>query len=158
MARLIVLAAIAAIFLWYFAPRRWSIERYLPALAVGLALAYLIAPIDLIPDTGLVGVFDDIAVLAAAAMWIRRQRQATSQRATRPPRSVQPEPPDQDPHEILGVRRGASPEEITRAYREKMKLYHPDRVNGLGEELQAIATRKTLEIQRAYETLRPPRA
>ncbi|HSP99076.1 MAG TPA: J domain-containing protein, partial [Candidatus Dormibacteraeota bacterium] len=58
-----------------------------------------------------------------------------------------------DPYDVLDVRRGASRDEITRAYREQMKRYHPDRVSGLGDELQEVAHRKTLEIQRAYAEL-----
>jgi DnaJ-domain-containing protein 1 len=37
-----------------------------------------------------------------------------------------------------------------------MQEYHPDKVSHLGEELQEVAHRKTLEIQRAYERLRQP--
>ena len=40
-----------------------------------------------------------------------------------------------DPWSVLGVRRGATREEITRAYHEQMKSYHPDRVADLGERL-----------------------
>jgi DnaJ like chaperone protein len=58
-----------------------------------------------------------------------------------------------DPWEVLGVERGASREEITRAYRERLKEYHPDRVAQLGTELREVAHRKTVEIRRAYETL-----
>jgi preprotein translocase subunit Sec63 len=58
-----------------------------------------------------------------------------------------------DPYAILGVARGASAEDITRAYREQMKLYHPDRVAGLGAELQQVANQKTRDIQRAYEEI-----
>ena len=39
----------------------------------------------------------------------------------------------------------------------RMKQYHPDRVSGLGEELQHLAHEKTLAIQRAYEELRQRR-
>jgi uncharacterized membrane protein YkvA (DUF1232 family) len=155
MIRLVLLAAIAATLYWYARSRRISIERVLPSLALALALIYLIVPLDLIPDAGLVGLLDDIAVLIAAAAWAR---QARSRR--QPTTSAEPQEAhdaERDPHEVLGIPRGASAEEITRAYREKMKLYHPDRVNGLGNELQEVATRKTLEIQRAYEALRPPR-
>jgi DnaJ-domain-containing protein 1 len=35
-----------------------------------------------------------------------------------------------------------------------MREYHPDRVAHLGEELQRLANRKTLEIQGAFERLR----
>jgi DnaJ like chaperone protein len=58
-----------------------------------------------------------------------------------------------DPYVVLGVPRGAPPEEIARAYREQMKRYHPDRVANLGDELQRVAHRKTLEIQRAYDLI-----
>jgi preprotein translocase subunit Sec63 len=58
-----------------------------------------------------------------------------------------------DPWEVLGVPRGASREEITRAYRERLKEYHPDRVAQLGTELRELAHEKTVEIRRAYERL-----
>ncbi|HEY8516095.1 MAG TPA: J domain-containing protein [Candidatus Binatia bacterium] len=61
--------------------------------------------------------------------------------------------PAWDPYAVLGVARDASAEEIARAYREQMKLYHPDRVAGLGRELQELAHRKAVEIQRAYAEL-----
>ena len=40
-----------------------------------------------------------------------------------------------------------------RAYREQLKLYHPDRVADLGPELQQVAHQKTVELQRAYAEL-----
>lgn len=36
------------------------------------------------------------------------------------------------PHEILGVRIGATEDEIQKAYRERMKQYHPDKVGRQG--------------------------
>ncbi len=36
-----------------------------------------------------------------------------------------------------------------------MKEYHPDKVAHLGEELQELAHKKSLDIQRAYQQLRP---
>jgi preprotein translocase subunit Sec63 len=68
-------------------------------------------------------------------------------------RKVDSPPPAWDPHAVLGVTRGESSEEITRAYREQLKRYHPDRVADLGPELQQVAHRKTVELQRAYGEL-----
>ena len=62
-------------------------------------------------------------------------------------------PPRWDPWLVLGVARGASRDEIARAYREQLKRYHPDRVADLGPELQEVAHRKTVELQRAYAEL-----
>jgi preprotein translocase subunit Sec63 len=58
-----------------------------------------------------------------------------------------------DPWAVLGVPRDASREQIARAYRDQVKRYHPDRVADLGPELQQVAHRKTVELQRAYAEL-----
>jgi len=119
------------------------------ALAVVSALIYLRSPIDLIPDRSLVGLLDDLLFAIAALWWALRQAPAPPP----PPSTARGGNARWDPHAVLGVRPGASRDELTAAYRERMKQYHPDRVNGLGEELQRLAHEKTLEIQRAYEEL-----
>lgn len=87
-----------------------------------------------------------LLLLALALVWLRR--------ALRPsPRPHAVDGAVWDPHEILGVTHGASPEVVTQAYRERLKEYHPDRVAALGSELQDLAHRKTLDIQRAYAEL-----
>ena len=53
-------------------------------------------------------------------------------------------------HEVLGVSPTATPEEIERAYRARLDEYRPDRVAGLGPELQAVARRMTERINAAY--------
>jgi len=58
-----------------------------------------------------------------------------------------------DSYTILGISPGASPEEITRAYRKRAKEYHPDRVAHLGVKLQEVARREFERIQHAYESL-----
>jgi molecular chaperone DnaJ len=54
-----------------------------------------------------------------------------------------------DPYRVLGVSPGASAEELHDAYREMVKLHHPDRNGGSAE-----ATRRFQEIQEAYDELR----
>lgn len=60
---------------------------------------------------------------------------------------------ESDPYEVLGVPPGAPPDQVKRAYHELIKLYHPDRVHGLGPELQELAKAKTIAINAAYEKL-----
>jgi uncharacterized membrane protein YkvA (DUF1232 family) len=159
MVRLIlVLAAVAILYLWWRPPTRSRVWRggRLPLIGVGLlALAYVISPIDLIPDFTPVGLFDDLIVVVTTGWWIYTQWQRRPRPQSRPD-----EPPPRartesawDPYRVLEIPRGATRDEIARAYREQMKRYHPDRVGDLGEELQQVAHRKTLEIQRAYTEL-----
>jgi len=58
-----------------------------------------------------------------------------------------------DPHEVLGVARGAGRSEIKKAYRKLIGMYHPDKFSHLGAEFEAEAQRRTREIIEAYETL-----
>ena len=61
--------------------------------------------------------------------------------------------PETDSYTILGISPGAGPEEVTRAYRKRVKEYHPDRVAHLGVKLQEVARREFERIQHAYESL-----
>lgn len=54
-----------------------------------------------------------------------------------------------DPYKVLGVQRGASEEEITKAYRKLAKKYHPDLNPG-----DASAAAKMSEINAAYDKLK----
>lgn len=142
-------------------------------LACLVVFLYVRSPIDLLPDAmGLVGVLDDLLVAFGVMWWLRnragappRPRTTARQRARGPGAQAggphagtrhedhDADAPPWDPYAVLGVQRGASAEEIGRAYRAQMKLYHPDRVADLGQELQQVAHRKAIEIQRAYEEL-----
>lgn len=61
--------------------------------------------------------------------------------------------PEADCYSILGIEPGASTEEITSAYRKRVKEYHPDRVAHLGVKLQEVARREFDRVQKAYESL-----
>jgi uncharacterized membrane protein YkvA (DUF1232 family) len=58
-----------------------------------------------------------------------------------------------DPYTLLGLERGASPEDIKKAYRLLANKYHPDKVSHLGEEFRELAGRRFKEIQNAYQEL-----
>lgn len=56
-----------------------------------------------------------------------------------------------NPYEILGVREGASIDEIKKAYRELVKKYHPDQYSN--NPLSDLAEEKLKEINQAYDYL-----
>lgn len=56
-----------------------------------------------------------------------------------------------DPWKVLGVRQGASQEEIKGAYRRLVKQYHPDRY--ADNPLKELAQEKLKQINEAYDTL-----
>lgn len=125
---------------------RWPNWAVVLAVGAGLYL-YFRSPIDLLPDgLGFLGYLDDLVVIGVALWWLQ-QRLAT-------PAPVAVDPIPTDPYELLGIAPDATPEAITRGYREQLKRYHPDRVVGLGDELQRVAHERTIAIQRAYATLR----
>ena len=68
---------------------------------------------------------------------------------------AQSSPSIKDPYELLGIDKGASMEKIKKAYRDKLKKYHPDVVENLklGPEYKEMFEDKTREIQKAFEQL-----
>lgn len=71
-----------------------------------------------------------------------------------PPRAAAPPPAPDDPFAVLGVSREASDEDLRKAYKEQMKLNHPDRVAHLSPVIQKVAADQTLAIQLAWESIR----
>lgn len=125
------------------------------ALAL-LGAVYLISPIDVLPDfLGVFGRIDDLVVLALIAWRLLAssapppvEEAAVAAAATGP----------RDPWAVFDLTPGASAEEIDARYRKLCSLYHPDKVNHLGPELQRTAHEQMLAIQAAYAALKqsPP--
>ena len=59
----------------------------------------------------------------------------------------------QDFYELLGVAKGASLDDVKKAYRKLMSKYHPDKMMAKGASPQDIkaATEKTQQISKAYD-------
>lgn len=53
---------------------------------------------------------------------------------------------------VLGLKQGAAAEEVKAAWREKLKMFHPDS-NSSNEVVQKVAKQKTLEVMEAYRVL-----
>ena len=58
---------------------------------------------------------------------------------------------------ILGLPANATGTQIKEAYKKMISQYHPDRVATLGAELQELASKKTKEINEAYQVLKKRR-
>jgi DnaJ-domain-containing protein 1 len=69
------------------------------------------------------------------------QKSGDRQHRTSPPRSW---------WATLNVDQNASPDQIKSAFRKEISKYHPDRVEGLGVELQELADRMAKEVNHAY--------
>ena len=155
---------------------------YLKIILIIFGLAYLISPVDIIPDLLLpyIGWIDDGVVIGTIVYLIRYGRlpnflfkkpksfEQTSNREntsfTSNTKNKQTNGSNQqektssqnipkNPYDILGVRPNASKIEIQKAYKEAIKKYHPDKLSHLGEEFSNLANEKFLEIQKAYDTL-----
>ena len=57
-------------------------------------------------------------------------------------------------YELLGVRPGYTTVELAAAYRRKISQWHPDKLDSMADELKAFATRRTAQINEAYQRLK----
>jgi|GEM_PF-3029209 len=83
----------------------------------------------------------------------KEPKRATKRNPKNAKKPVVATPADQCPYQILEVSENADLNEIKKAYRQKVKGYHPDKVAGLGIELQRVAEAMTKKINHAYEIL-----
>lgn len=60
-------------------------------------------------------------------------------------------------YKILEIDRGATDEEVKKAYRKMANKYHPDKVSHLGDDFQKAANDKFRKVNEAYETIKRER-
>lgn len=88
----------------------------------------------------------------------KKQTRNRSSTKEQPPREPPTEKKTPDYYQILGIAKTASSEEIKKAYREKMKEYHPDKHSSSDYDwVKSEASRMTKQIQEAYEMLSDPK-
>jgi len=143
-----------------------------------LALLYVLSPYDLLPDMVIGwGWIDDLVILGF--LWryfyvLKKKRErfqkyyqngqkphgddnskkAAGQDNSRSNTQTQDSSAAWDPYKILEIPRGASQEDIKKAYRQLAGKYHPDKVEHLGDEFKTLADKRFKKIQRAYQELR----
>jgi len=158
------------------------LSLYLKIILIIFGLAYLISPLDIIPDLLLpyIGWIDDGVIIGTIVYLIRFGRlpyflfkkqkpfQQQSYQKTNNFRSnsktrksnssnhqkkKSSQTIPKNPYETLKISPNASKQEIQTAYKEAIKKYHPDKLSHLGEEFSNLANEKFLEIQKAYDIL-----
>jgi hypothetical protein len=137
-----------------------------------LMILYVLSPFDLLPEAlvGPIGWLED-AITVGLLYWyfiyrpakIRSQFKQTyygkgegargADQENQQRAQTEPGFSRSDPYDVLGVPRGASQDEIRRAYRKLVVKYHPDKVEHLGDEFKVLAEKKFKQIQEAYQEL-----
>ncbi len=62
--------------------------------------------------------------------------------------------PADNPYRVFGLTEDASDAEIDQAYRRLISQYHPDKFEGVAEELRRQAAERASEINTAYDRIR----
>ena len=143
-----------------------------------LALLYVLNPYDLFPDLVIGwGWIDDLVILGILwryfYLWKKkkerlheyyqsgrdtrddeRHNKTAGENSFRSDSQAQDATAIWDPYKILEIDRGASQEDIKKAYRQLAGKYHPDKVEHLGAEFKVLAEKRFKEIQQAYQELR----
>ena len=144
-----------------------------------LALLYVLSPYDLFPDMVIGwGWIDDVVILGF--LWryfylMKKKRErvqkyyqssqnnthgdnnysnAGSENNTHSNAQARNSSVLWDPYKILEIDRGASQDDIKRAYRQLAGKYHPDKVEHLGDEFKVLAEKRFKEVQQAYQELK----
>jgi hypothetical protein len=140
-----------------------------------LAILYVLSPYDIVPDVFAGwGWIDDLVILFLLWRFFyraqrigtgtqgydhRRQKSGSSYSGAGAENgTAETESAPKDPYTVLGLQKGASGEDIKRAYRSLANQYHPDKVEHLGEEFKHLAEKRFREIQQAYQALKKENA
>ncbi len=59
---------------------------------------------------------------------------------------------------MLGLDSSATDDEVKKAYRSLAKKYHPDKVEGMGEEVKKASADQFRKINEAYEQIKSARS
>jgi hypothetical protein len=104
-----------------------------------------------------VGYFDEIVTRRMHGSGFGDEPKASESSSRSPP---PPDPPPRprpvdayDPFGVLGLSSTATDDEVKVAWKEHMKLNHPDRVSHMSPALQKFALAQTIEIQKAYDAI-----
>jgi DnaJ-domain-containing protein 1 len=93
--------------------------------------------------------------VAAIDAGIEAPPPAEGEPSARPPPAAHSEaPPPRDPHDVLGVPRGAPRDDVVRAFRRLAKEHHPDLFEHADGSERERAQRRFIEIVNAYDALR----
>ena len=146
-----------------FLLRFWEIIRNTPKIFLAkttplyvkiilvLGLAYCVSPLDFIPDTlPVLGLLDDLGLAALLVGWASTFATADHQTESGQDGSAHGPASAEYYADLLGVKPDADFATIKKAYRQRVMEYHPDRVSGLGEDLQKLAERKMKELNEAF--------
>lgn len=106
-------------------------------------------------DVFLDAVLPDGQQLFIAKSHIRSVRSAAVPRADQLEEASRPGPAGFDPHAVLKVARGSSPEQVRAAYHRMARLYHPDRLASyeLPEEVRDYVRAMLVRINLAFEQI-----
>ena len=124
---------------------------------------YFLSPIDFLPDLfpGL-GMVDDVLFVflgfwifdRAAKMRDFFKEAKSGAHGNEGARGESQQRKRLSPYDILGLKPGASQEDIKKAYRKLISRYHPDKFSHLGKEFEETARQRTQDIIDAYQRLR----
>ena len=126
-------------------------------MVIIILILYIVSPLDLHPL-----IFDDlIASGVLYYIWnkFKKQKRPKNYYSRDRSQANTKTGPDsemslEEARRVLHVSSDASWEEVQKAYKERMAVSHPDKVSHLSEELQKKAKELTLEINKAFNTIK----